>query len=479
MVFGKISLSPLMLLLFVLPVFAADVGIDFTIANAPPTVTLTIAPTSPTAGVVTFDSNATYHDVEMQPGTVNLTWYVGGTMAQPGGFYPAVASGATVTALPFTHDSRGGETMMICADVSDGINPPVSSCTSAHIPSTAQPSQPSGSLGITTLGGKCAYSPITISFSRTGTPAQGAFTLLVRHPDGTVESISVDANRNSFTYTPQSSGSYYFSAAVPNSDVTGTEVSVGRIIPVLHLPVCSFQENAVDHTISPTNQPVSVYVIDNNGVSQRGDINVTWNDGGQTQSASQSGSSLSFVPSARVQHHVTISVDECMGSIDFTPNTCLGNQTQNQTVQYQVENKTFYLWVIPTYLTPAKTCSQVSCNMTADCCAGYCFNKACVIPAAAPEQPLVSIKAGCYGLGECTDPVLCWFVCNFVWVMVLAVSAAAAYVRRMARGEAVMLFMLPLFVAVVLVPFAGVVAAFIALGAALYLKNRDQVRKSA
>ena len=410
---------------------------------------------------------------------MNFTWYVGATLAQPGGFYPTVASGSTVTALPFTFTTHGGETITVCADVSDGTNPPVSSCASTYVPAANEPSHPSGNLGLTAQGGACAYAPITITFSRSGTPAQGSFTLLVRHPDGTMESIPIDANRNSYTYNPQTSGSYYFGAGISNSDVAGTQVSVGGIIPVLNLPICSFQEDAVDHTISSTNQPTVVYVVDNNGVSRQGDINITWNDGNQTQSVSQSGSSLSFVPTAPVPHHITISVDQCVGSIDFTPNTCLGNQTKNNTIQYQVGNKTFYLWVIPTYLSPARTCSRASCNMTADCCEGYCFSGTCTIPAPAPSAPLLSIKAGCYGLGECTDPTICWIICNFIWVLTLAVSAAAAYVRRMIRGEAAILFMIPLFVAVVLAPFAGLVMAFIALGAAFYMNRREKAEKVA
>ena len=480
MAFDKISLTFVMLLFLCAAISAEDVGIDFTLANAPPTAELTLAPLHPNPGTFAFNSNATYHDLEMETGTVNFTWYVDGNFSQPGGYYPAVASGGTVPAIPFAGTFSGGQTVMVCADVSDGINPPLSLCNSTSVASPSTPPGPSGGrIVITATGGACAYSPITLDFTRTGNA--GSFNLVVRHPDGSTESIFIEALRDSYIYTPATSGSYYFDGSNSGGfDVVGATVNVGEIIPILHVPACSFNEDPQDHTLSPTGQPVSVYIVDNSGVAREGSINVTWTENGVAQSASGQGGSFSFTPTSRGAYHISVETPGCKAAAEFNPNSCLGNQTLNQTVQYTVGNKTFYIWQMPQYISAeGKGCNRYVCNMTADCCEGYCLNRVCVIPPAAPEQPWLTLKGGCYGLGQCTDPVVCWLICNFVWVLTLVVSAAAAYVRRAAREEAVMLFLLPVFIAVVLVPFAGALAAFIALGTAFYLKQRAQQRKKA
>lgn len=476
MVFDKVSLSPLIFLFLATSAFAADVGIDFTLANAPPTVNLTLQPLSPAPGTITFESNATYYDLEMQAGTVNFTWYVGAVMAQVGGFYPVVAPGSTVTALPFLYSASGGQTVMACVDVSDGTNPPISRCTSTNVLSAAQlGGQPLSSLDIAATGGRCALSPIRLTFTRTGTAAQSSFNLLVRHPDGSIETIFMEATRQDYLYVPEQGGSYYFTANLPGCTISGTEVRVGSITPVLHVPVCSFEENAVDHTIASTGNPVTVYIVDNSGVAQRGTINVSWYDGNRMQSTSQTGASLTFVPSRQALHRINVATEECTANIEFTPNTCLGNQTNETVIKYEMENKTFYLWLLPAYMNATRTCSPLFCNMTADCCQGYCLEGKCVIPAA-PQEPWIRLRSGCYGILECTDRT-CEFLCNLMWMAVIAMPAYAAYLRRKYRQEAALLFLLPLAVALILFPVPGIVAAVAALAYAIYRCKGEEEKK--
>ncbi len=477
MVFDKISLSALIFLFLAAAAFSADVGIDFTLANAPPTVDLTLGPLSPSPGTITFNSDATYHDLEMQTGTVNFTWYVGGVMIQPGGFYPAVAPDGTVTAISFTAPFSGGETVRVCADVSDGINPPIVACRSTVVATVGGPSK--GLITISAADSPCPNSPIELTFTRSGSNA-GAFTLFIRQPSSTVETIRIEATRDSYSYLPTQTGEYYFGAIDAGyNDVVDDTASVGEIIPIIRMPACSFMEDQRDMSLSPTGDPVTVYIVDNNGVAQDGQINITWDANGLPQSTSQRGGTLSFVPRSQGFYHIDVRTAACVAALDFTPNVCLGNLSINETIQYTMRNQTFYIWRLPVYLNVTKTCSPVSCEMTADCCEGYCFNKECVIPPAAPEQPWTRLKSGCYGIGECTDPAICWFICNLVWVLIVAISAYAAYVRRKVREESVMLFMLPLFVAVVFIPLAGLVAAFGALGTAFYLKRMNAGKKSA
>ncbi|MDD5340380.1 MAG: hypothetical protein PHV13_03960 [Candidatus ainarchaeum sp.] len=476
MVFDKISLSALIFLFLASAAFSADVGIDFALVNMPPTVNLTLSPLSPFPGTITFNSDATYHDTEMQTGSVNLTWYVGATMVQPGGFYPAVAPGGTVPAISFTAPLSSGQTVRICADVSDGINPPVVACRSTVVQTPGGPSK--GLITIAAPDSPCPNSPMELTFTRSGSSA-GAFTLFIRQPNSSIETIRIEATRESYTYVPTQSGEYYFGAIeAGNNDVVDDTARVGEIFPIIRMPACSFMEDPRDRSLSPTGDPVTVYIVDNTGVAQDGQINITWNANGLPQSTSQSGGSFSFVPRSQGSYHIEIQTASCTAATDFNPNVCLGNQTINETIQYTMGNQTFYIWRMPPYMGAGKGCSPVSCNVTADCCEGYCFNKKCVIPPAAPEQPWLTLKTGCYGLAQCTDPAICWFVCNLVWVLLVAVSGYAAYIRRKVREESVMLFLIPLFVAVVFIPLAGLVAAFGALGAAFYLK-RMEAKKSA
>ncbi len=475
MVLDKISLSALIFLFLASAAFSADVGIDFALVNMPPTVDLTLSPLSPSPGTITFNSDATYHDIEMQTGSVNFTWYVGATMAQPGGFYPAVAPGGTVPAISFTAPLSGGQTVRICADVSDGINPPVVACRSTVVQTQGGPSK--GLITITAPDSPCPNSPMELTFMRSGSSA-GAFTLFIRHPDSTVETIRIEATRESYTYTPTQSGEYYFGAIeAGNNDVVDDTARVGELFPIIRMPACSFMEDPRDFSLSATGDPVTVYIVNDNGVAQDGRINITWSANGLPQSTSQEGGSLSFVPRSQGSHHISIQSAACIAETDFTPNVCLGNQSINETIQYTIGNQTFYIWRMPSRFNATPACSPISCERTADCCEGYCFNKACVIPAPPPEQPWLTLKAGCYGLVECTSPT-CEFLCTLIWLAILAVSAYAAYLRRKAKEEAVILFLVPLFVAIVLIPLAGLAAAIAAVGAALYKKRLEEGKKA-
>lgn len=473
MVFPKVFLSSLILLLLSTFAFAADVGLEFTLVNAPPQIPdMFLNPLTPLPGTITFTGNASYTDLELQNGTMNFTWYVGTTPVASGGYFTGIPSGSTVNANPYTGAFVGGETVLLCVDVRDGLNPPVSRCVSTDVLFNP-PQQVGCSVRTEASGGNCANDPITFTFHRQG--EVGAFDLLVRKPDGTVERIYISSERPSYDYVPERAGSYYASASnLGGCSGGGVSVAVGSITPVVYLPVCSFTEMQ-DGSRNASDQPISISIVNNHGVQQSGIINVSWTRGGREYSVRQDGRSLLLLPQSDGQHHVTVMTRGCKATMDFTPNVCIGpNITKNETIiVYTLENKTFYVWVRGELRNV--TCSYGACTVTADCCEGYCLEGVCTIPGRPEPYSIFPIKAGCYGIaGTCGSDVFCELLCTLIWPLVLAISGIAAYMRRKARYEAALLFMFPVLCSILIYPAFGLFMSFVALIVAFYRQETEE-----
>lgn len=464
-------LSSLILLLLSALVFSAGISFSFSLVNAPPQIEeMNIRPLHPPPGTITFTGNATYSDLELADGTMNFTWYVGATPVASGGYFTSVSSGSVITALPYTGTFAGGETVLLCVVASDGTTAPVSRCVSTRVTSPHDHHEEC-SITVSASGGSCANAPLSLSFTREGDT--GAFQLFVLYPDGVAESIYIRSNQGDYQFVPNMSGNYYFAVTDSGScDGSGTSVPVGEITPVVYLPICSFIEMPGGFR-NASDQPIVVSIMDNHGVEQEGTINISWTSGGRNQSVQQQGTRILFMPQSDGKHHASVIAGACTGSLDFTPNVCIGpNITKNETVVvYTLENKTFYVWLRTEEAKGA--CSRTSCSMSADCCEGYCLAGACTIPQRS-ELTIFPIKAGCYGIiGACgAGDTFCEILCNLVWILIFAFSAAAAYTRRKVAKEALALFFIPIIFAMLIYPAVGLAISLLALPAAYYLQKK-------
>lgn len=478
----KASLFALIFLLLGGAVFCAvssDVLLGFTLPNAAPEVNVSTGPAGPVAGPITFTGGATYSDPELENGTVNMTWYLNGLPVGNTTYFSDVMSGSTVPANPYSGTFSQGDTVSMCADVSDG-HYVVTQCSFMLVGAAGTtPPTISGtnacSISISGTGGNCPSSQLSLQFTRQGSMA-GAFTLIIRKPDGTMQSIPMESSRPSYIIVPNATGSYFIGGTADNGcSVSGISKNVGGITPVVYSPICSFTRDNSNSPIETTGDLTTIYIVNENGIKQDGTINVSWVQSGKRYEVTKEGTLFSFVPESTESHHVTVIASGCMADMDFTPNVCIGNVTNETVVVHEMEGKKYYIWMLPQYLAQNATCSVVSCRSSADCCEGYCQKGGCVVPALGGQsatglnQATIGLKEGCFGLFACgTDSILCTIVCNLVWVILIAASIIAAYFRKESTQLAALLLLAPFIVAFISYPILGLILSIIEALAAFY-----------
>jgi hypothetical protein len=485
----KASLFALIFLLLGGAVFCAvsgDVLLGFTLPNAAPEVNVSAGPAGPAAGPITFTGGATYSDPELENGTVNMTWYLNGLPVGNTTYFSDVVSGSTVPANPYSGTFSQGDTVSMCADVSDG-HYVVTQCAimtvSAPGTTPTTPSTSSCSISISSTGGNCPGSQLSLEFTRQGSLA-GAFTLIIKKPDGSMQSIPIESSRPSYIIVPNATGSYFIGGATVNGClVSGISKNVGGITPVVYSPICSFTREDSNSQVETTGDLTTIYIVNENGIRQGGTINVSWVQGGKRYEVSKQGALFSFVPESTESHHVSVIASGCMAGMDFTPNVCQGNVTNETVVIHEMEGKKYYIWMLPQYLMQNATCSMVSCRSSADCCEGYCQKGGCVVPAPGGQaatglnQATIGLKEGCFGLFACgINDILCTIICNLVWVILIAASIIAAYFRKGSTQLAALLLLAPFIVAFVSYPILGLILSIIEALAAFY-QTEIELRK--
>jgi hypothetical protein len=420
-----------------------------------------MSPTSPVAGAITFTGGAIYSDPESENGNVNMTWYLNGVPAGSPAYFSGVASGSSVSANSYSGTFAEGNIISLCADASDGhyivtqcaITTVRAAGTEPHTPSE------SCSISISGTGGNCPDSPLTLEFTRQGSSA-GAFTLIVRKPDGTMQNIPIESSRPSYIIVPNATGSYFIGGTDNNGcSISGLSRSIGGITPVIYSPICSFTRNDSNSPIETTGELTTITIVNEKGIRQDGAINVSWTQSGRQYEISRQGNLFSFVPDSAGMHHVTITTPGCMARMDFTPHVCIGNVTNETVVIHEMEGKLYYIWMLPQYITPNATCSASYCRSSADCCEGYCQKGSCVVPELnRQEQAAIGLKQGCFGLFSCgTNDIFCTILCNLVWIILIAFSIAAAYLKKESRPLSALLLLAPLAVASISYPMLGLV----------------------
>jgi|GEM_PF-6476147 len=486
----KALLFALIFLLFGGAAFCAvssDVLLGFTLPNAAPETSVSMSPAGPGAGTITFTGSANYSDPELENGTVNMTWYLNGL---PGNttYFSDVTSGSSVSANPYSGTFSQGDIVSLCADVSDShyIVTQCAIITVGAAGTTTPPTISGGnacSISVSGTGGNCPNAPLTLEFTRQGTMA-GAFTLIVRKPDGTMQSIPIESTRPSYIITPNATGSYFIGGATDNGcSVSGISKGVGGITPVVYSPICSFTKKDGNSPVETTGDLTAIYIVNEHGIKQDGTINVSWVQGGQRYEVSRQGTLFSFVPESAEAHHVTVVTPGCKAELDFTPHVCIGNVSNETVVIHEMEGKKYYIWMLPQYLAQNANCSMVSCKSSADCCEGYCQKGGCVVPdlsglaATGLNQASIGLKQGCAGLFACgTNDIFCTIICNLIWVILIAASAIAAYFRKASTQLAALLLLAPFIVAFVSYPMLGLILSVIEALAAFY-QTQIELRK--
>ena len=116
-----------------------------------------------------------------------------------------------------------------------------------------------------------------------------------------------------------------------------------------------------------------------------------------------------------------------------------------------------------------------SCTSTADCKEGYCLDGTCILPTSRGDILRLGLKSGCAGLGVESSSFGSFAICEAIWILVVVFSLIATYTsykRSYQRLVTVALFLLPLFIAVVLLPFLGALVALLELAVILGRKKQ-------
>ncbi|MEM3030919.1 MAG: hypothetical protein QXH27_04250, partial [Candidatus Micrarchaeia archaeon] len=113
-------------------------------------------------------------------------------------------------------------------------------------------------------------------------------------------------------------------------------------------------------------------------------------------------------------------------------------------------------------------CRMTGCRATLECCTGYCVRGECV---SAPRAILVSSVgalqnvfqpgSGCAGLVSACTFAGCFELCNGMWLLLIVLSAAAAFMARSEKMRLVplALALAPLLIGLFSFPFVGVLVA--------------------
>lgn len=119
------------------------------------------------------------------------------------------------------------------------------------------------------------------------------------------------------------------------------------------------------------------------------------------------------------------------------------------------------------------------CSNTSDCIEGYCVQELgrCIIPMAGEKIINIGFKSGCTGIVTCPeDNILCFILCNLIWVFLIILSIFAAYVSRQRKNKIIPIaaLLLPIFVALISIPFAGIVVVIIELILLMYQRQKEK-----
>ncbi|MCC7552239.1 hypothetical protein KO317_01065 [Candidatus Micrarchaeota archaeon] len=120
---------------------------------------------------------------------------------------------------------------------------------------------------------------------------------------------------------------------------------------------------------------------------------------------------------------------------------------------------------------------SLPCQNTSNCIEGYCvldLNR-CIIPTAGEKILNFGIKSGCAGIVTCSsDDLVCVIFCNLIWVILIILSILAGYFSKNLDNKLIPIsaVVLPLFVALASVPFAGIVVAVIEIIIIMYYKQK-------
>ena len=120
---------------------------------------------------------------------------------------------------------------------------------------------------------------------------------------------------------------------------------------------------------------------------------------------------------------------------------------------------------------------SLPCQNTSQCIEGYCVNDIgkCIIPTTGEKFLNFGIKSGCAGIVTCSsdDPV-CFILCNLIWVILIILSVLAGYFSKNFKNKLIPVsaFILPIFVALVSIPFAGIIVAIIEIIIIMYYKQK-------
>ncbi len=120
---------------------------------------------------------------------------------------------------------------------------------------------------------------------------------------------------------------------------------------------------------------------------------------------------------------------------------------------------------------------SLPCQNTSQCIEGYCITELnkCIIPTAGEKLINFGVKSGCTGIVTCSDNnPICFILCNLIWVILLILSVLAAYFSKNYTNKLIPIFalILPLFVALASIPFAGIVVAVIELILITYYRQK-------
>ena len=115
-----------------------------------------------------------------------------------------------------------------------------------------------------------------------------------------------------------------------------------------------------------------------------------------------------------------------------------------------------------------------SCAKTADCGEGYCLDGTCILPSSRGSIFGFGLKSGCAGLAAESSSLGSFAICEAIWLLVPLLSIIAAYSsyrRGNSRLITAAVLLLPLFLAVVLLPFLGVIVGLLEIAVILGRKR--------
>ncbi|MCD6279662.1 hypothetical protein J7J26_02735 [Candidatus Micrarchaeota archaeon] len=121
-----------------------------------------------------------------------------------------------------------------------------------------------------------------------------------------------------------------------------------------------------------------------------------------------------------------------------------------------------------------------NCEVTANCTYGYCKDGECILPVAGLEKNYFGLKSGCAGVIDCKTGVMCFLLCNFIWVLLIILAILSGYSTRHYKNKAVpiSLVVIPILIALLSIPIAGLVEAIIQLGYISYMKKAKTVNEN-